>query len=392
MARPDQLVKPLNVGVIGCGMMASGAHIPNIARNPQLNLHWLCDLNQAHIRGLADMYGANHLTADYLEVVNDPAVDMLVLATTHTVREAVISAAAKKQKPVYVEKPMAGSPAEVAAILKAVRQSQIPFCVGHNRRSAPATQDAMEILNRWRANPQITPWRLDRNSHLRPVIPEEAQTMVLIRVNDDVLTWKPWAFEEGLMIAEMTHFIDLANLFVGQEPCRVFAMGSTRMNFTILVQYVDGSIATIADSGSGTLDYPKELFEITYQGAMIAIDHLMEIRVMGIEGEPFRRTYPTLDPLAHTDKMGIEGFYESSMQTVQERLRTGNKELFVGGPNKGHYEHLDRFANCVRGEGASPCDAMEGAKATMLTLKAVESCRLGMPLNFGTEEYQILSI
>lgn len=385
-------VNTLNVGVVGCGMLASGMHIPNIARHPHLQLRWLCDLNEPHIQQLAGQYGATHLTADYQQVLDDPAVDFVVLATTHSLRAEFIEAAARKGKGVYVEKPMASTPREIGRILRAVRESGIPFCVGHNRRSAPAVKDAVEILARHRANPDIVPWRLDRNSHLRPRIREEEQTMVLLRVNDDVLTWKPWAFEEGLMLAEMTHFIDLANLFVAREPVRVFSMGSTRMNFSILIEYDNGSLATIACSGSGTLDYPKELIEITHGGAMIALDHLMEIRVMGIEGEPFRRTYPTLDPHAKSDKQGIEAFYDFSQQTIAERLKTGNPEVFIGFPNKGHYDHLDQFARCVRGEAPSPCDALESAKATMLTLKAIESARLGLPLRFGMEEYQIIAL
>jgi len=384
--------KPLNVGVVGCGMLAAGTHIPNIARNPHLQLHWLCDVNEPHIRQLAEQYGATHLTTDYRHVLDDPAVDFVVLATTHSLRAEFIEAAARSGKPVLVEKPMASSPQEVGRILKAVRESGIPFCVGHNRRSAPAVRDACEILARHRADPKIVPWRLDRNSHLRPRLPEEGQTMVLLRINDDVLTWKPWAFEEGVMLAEMTHFIDLANLFIAREPRRIFAMGSTRMNFSILIEYDDGSLATIACSAEGTLDYPKELIEITHRGAMIAIDHLMEIRVSGIEGEPFRRTYPTLDPHAQSDRQGIEAFYDYAHQTIAERLRTGNPELFIGFPNKGHYDHLDQFARCVRGEAPSPCDALEGAKATMMTLKAIESARLGLPLRFGPEEYQIIAI
>lgn len=393
MTSPQAPVRPLQVAVVGCGMLARGTHIPHSATNPGLQLRWLCDLNLDATRSLADQYGATHVTADYHEVLRDPQVDLVVLATTHTLREAFIVEAAACGKPVYVEKPMAGTPEETAHILQAVRESGIPFCVGHNRRSAPAVLDALEILQRHRARPALVPWRLDRNTHLRPPIPEEGQTQVLIRVNDDVLTWKPWAFADGAILNEMTHFIDLANLFMGTlEPRQVYVMGSTRMNFTILIGYADGSIATLAHSAVGTLDYPKELYEITYGGAMIAVDHCMEIRVMGIEDEPFRRNYPTLDPAAHTMQDGIEGYYDSALQTIQERLACGENDLFVGSPNKGHYAHLDRFAACVRGNGPSPCDVYEGAKATILTLKALESCRLGLPLRFGMEEYQILAL
>ncbi|HEY3416116.1 MAG TPA: hypothetical protein VGM23_04440, partial [Armatimonadota bacterium] len=181
-------------------------------------------------------------------------------------------------------------------------------------------------------------------------------------------------------------------LFIGREPRRVFGMGSTRMNASITVQYDDGSLATITMSGTGTLDYPKELFEIAYQGAIIVVDHEMEVRVRGIEGEPFRRNYPSPDSRVKTKKEGIEGFYESCQQTIDERLRTGDHEIFIGQPNKGHYEHMDQFAMCVRGLAESPCDALEGAKATVVSLKAIESIRLGLPVSIGNEEYNILAL
>ena len=379
-------MKPLKVGVVGCGMMACGTHLPNIVRNPLLTLEWACDSDAARARSAGKEFGAARLTADYQDVLRDPAVDFVLLATTHSLRVEFIEAAVRHKKPVYVEKPMAGSAAEVEQVLRLVRESGLPFCVGHNRRSAPAVKDALAVLDRLDAHHPVVPWRLDRNSDLRPPMPEEAQRMVLIRINDDVLSWKPWAFAEGAIINEMTHFVDLANLFMGRrQPCQVAVMGSERMNFTLLIRYGDGSIATLAHSAVGTLDYPKELIEITCHGAMVAIDHLMEVRVMGIEGEPFRRTYPSPDPQARTRETGIAAFYESTQQTVEERLKLRSNELFIGGPNKGHYAHLDQFARCVRGVDESPCDAEDGAQSTLLTLTALDACRQGTTLPFGTE-------
>ena len=385
-------IAPLRIGVVGCGMMAAGTHIPNIASHPHLELAWLCDLDESRTRALAARYGAAHVTTDYHDVLNDPSVEMVLLATTHSLRVEFITEAARKGKAVYVEKPMASTPREIGQILKVVRESNIPFCVGHNRRSAPAVRDAVDILARLRANPRLTPWRLDRNSFLRPRLPEEDQTMVLLRINDDILSWKPWAFEEGIILAETTHFCDLANLFVGRAPRRIYATGTTRANFSMTIDYDDGSIATITGSAVGTLDYPKELIEITAHGAMIALDHLMEVRVRGIEGEPFRRTYPSPDGRVNTTHAGIEAFHDAAQQTIDERLRTGTQELFLGFPDKGHIAHLERFARSIRGDGPSPCDALEGAKATIMTLKAIESCHLGLPVHIGVEEYQVVAL
>ncbi|MCL5674881.1 MAG: Gfo/Idh/MocA family oxidoreductase [Candidatus Omnitrophica bacterium] len=393
MTEQKDTLKPLQVGVVGCGAMATGQHIPNIIKNPRLKLKWLCDINTQMLSEKAKQYGVLHTTTNYSDVLNDTEIDFVVLATTHSLRGQFISEAAEKKKGVYVEKPMAVNSREIGDILKAVRKSGIPFCVGHNRRSSPAVKDALAVLQKYEANPKIPSWRLDRNSWLRPQIPEENHCQVLIRINDDILTWKPWSFEDGMILNEMAHFIDLANLFMGvREPVNIYVMGSSRTDFTILIGYNDGSLATLAHSGCGTLDYPKELIEITYKGAMIAVDHSMEVRVSGIEGEPFRRTYPSPDTRVRTDKKGIEAFYESARQTIQERTKQHNNEIFIGFPEKGHYAHLDQFAQCVRGLAPSPCDVLSGAKVTMMVLKAIESCKLGLPVRFGPDEYQILSL
>jgi predicted dehydrogenase len=393
MEEQKKKLKVLQVGVVGCGAMAQGQHIPNIMKNPGLKLKWLCDVNKKQLDEIAKQYGVLHTTTNYSEVLNDPEIDFVVLATTHSLRGKFISEAAEKKKGVYVEKPMGSNSKEIGEILQSVRKSGIPFCVGHNRRSSPAVKDAFAILQKYKANPKIPSWRLDRNSWLRPKLLEENHCQVLIRVNDDILTWKPWSFEDGMLLNEMAHFIDLANLFMGErEPINIYVIGSSRMDFTILIGYNDGSVATLAHSGCGTLDYPKELIEITYKGAMIAIDHSMEVRVAGIEGEPFRRTYPSPDPRVKTNKKGIEAFYESALQTIQERIKQKNNEIFIGFPNKGHYEHLDQFAQCVRGLSPSPCDSLSGAKATMMVLKAIESSKIGLPVRISPDDYQILSL
>ena len=86
-----------------------------------------------------------------------------------------------------------------------------------------------------------------------------------MRVNDDVRSWKNWAFyaEGGIMFGEMVHFVDLALLLNPSYPIRVFTEGSVRGNFTIIIRFADSSITTLVHSMVGNFDYPKELFEVS---------------------------------------------------------------------------------------------------------------------------------
>jgi myo-inositol 2-dehydrogenase/D-chiro-inositol 1-dehydrogenase len=89
-----------------------------------------------------------HITKDYLAAVNDPEVPAICLATTQTLRVPVIRAAAEAGKPVYCEKPVANSLPELYEIQRIVNASRIPFCVGHNRRCAPAMIEGHHTINK----------------------------------------------------------------------------------------------------------------------------------------------------------------------------------------------------------------------------------------------------
>src|SRR5690348_1632257 len=96
--------RPLNFAVIGCGSLARAQHIPNIARSTRAVLHTCCDPSQSALKECATHFNPTRLTENYLEAISDSAVDVICLATTEKLRLAVIEAAARANKPVYVEK------------------------------------------------------------------------------------------------------------------------------------------------------------------------------------------------------------------------------------------------------------------------------------------------
>jgi predicted dehydrogenase len=209
---------------------------------------------------------------------------------------------------------------------------------------------------------------------------------VLQRINDDHFSWKEWAYagNAGILLIELTHFVDLAYYFIEREPALVGAAGSSMMNVVVNITFEDGSLATIFDACVGTFGYPKELCEIYHQGAAIIVDHCMEVRTAGIPGQPYRRLYPAAsDPTA----AGIESWYDRAVEAMRRPVDAGSP-LAAPGPNKGHYEILDAFIQACRGKGENPCDAASGARAAVIVLRAAESLRQGgVPQRIAAEEY-----
>lgn len=81
------------------------------------------------------------LTARYADVLADPAIDAVVLATPHSRHAAEIAAAAKARKHVFVEKPFTLTRASADSAIEACRSAGITLQVGFNRRYAPAYAD-----------------------------------------------------------------------------------------------------------------------------------------------------------------------------------------------------------------------------------------------------------
>jgi len=383
-------MKVHKLAVVGCGMLAQGCHLPNSVRNERLSLEITCDVDPEVADFCRRKFAAKRACSDWREVIDDPEIDLVVLATRSDVRADVICPALEAGKAVYTEKPLAESAEEMERILKAVRTAAPPLCVGHNRRSSPAILHARRLLQKVRAGAEIVPCAVDRaHGRIGRLLPEQAQTQILMRINDDCRSWKEWVFNDakGVGFAEMVHFIDLALWFNASAPVRVLAEGSPRGNFVYAIRFQDGSITTLQHTLAGHWDSPKELIEITANHATIVVDHCMEVRQRGLADEPFRTTFPLDKGAELTQTAGIAGFHEATDQAWRT-AKPGEPPIRIA-PDKGHYTHMNRLLDCMEGKGDNPCDAESAIVTTRLTLRLLESLRLGLPVAVGPEVWHI---
>ena len=77
---------------------------------------------------------------------------------------------------------------------------------------------------------------------------------------------------------------------------------------------------------------------------------------------------------------------------MRERNRVVKDVQIMGWPNvnKGHYNMLDGFVDCILKDAPSPCDELAGSRATLMCLKARESIRSGMPVKISEDEYNFV--
>lgn len=81
------------------------------------------------------------LDTDYDAMLEDPAIDAVVLATPHQQHADQIVAAAAAGKHVFVEKPFTLTKASAEAAVAAARDAGIVLALGHNRRFLPSVKE-----------------------------------------------------------------------------------------------------------------------------------------------------------------------------------------------------------------------------------------------------------
>jgi predicted dehydrogenase len=326
------------------------------------------------------------------DIAEDKDTEFVVIATHHNVRKQLIELFANSGKHIFAEKPLASDMEETAEIYKILKKTGTGFCLGHNRRCAPAIKKARQIYLKHKENPVSPQWRYDREGLNGPANDWHKRTMIMLRVNDDALSWKKWAFQEGTLFVEMTHFVDLACYLTNLKPAYVTTVGDKTTNWgvnSINIEFQDRSLAVVISTVNGTFGYPKELIEMFFAGAAVVVDHCVEVRTAGIQGQPFWETYPLAGddyPHIHTDG-GIQDYYRKTIALHQDIAEGKKKTAPPPWPNKGHYEMLDDFITEVRAGSPGPCPIEDAVVTTQLILKAVESAK-----NNGTKEKVELDI
>ena len=384
-------MKKAVIGIIGCGHIAKDVHLWNAFNNPRIRVKWCADLIDENLNYIKERYPYENLTKNYMEVLDDPEIQGVLILTVHDVREKIIREAAERGKHIYVEKPMSTTMEESYNIMKIIQENNVKLTVGFNRRSAPIVKDAKRILDEHTPD-KLGDWRFVRNGRITR-LPEEEVTMMLMRINDDSASFKMYAFDEfkgqGSIIGEFCHFFDLACFFMGKEPVKIYTEGWSRCNASVTIQFEDKSVCTIFDASCGSFDHPKELIEIYKGGMSMQLDHYLQLRVGG-RADVSKINYPFWsDPYPEVTEGEGTNLYINKMKARNAAVKESDV-LARAEVDKGHYGLLDDFVSSILDNAPSPCDAVAGARATLMCLKARESARLGMPVKISIDEYDFV--
>jgi predicted dehydrogenase len=240
------------------------------------------------------------LGTSYQDVLDDPSIDAVILATPHTRHREQVEAAAARGKHVFCEKPFALSLEDAQAAIAACRRAKVGLGVGHNRRMWPSVVAIKDLMT---------------SGQLGAVMFAEGNYSHDILANTPLDNWRsaPEETRAGGMTGMGIHLLDSLSFLIGPmekvsalSTRRIlpFAAGDTTQAF---LSFRNGATATI----STTLKTPGFVWRLAIYGSDMWAESLSETKVVTCrtKGEP--ETFETPETCHIT--MNIESFARAAL-------------------------------------------------------------------------------
>ena len=262
MPRPKANISgQLRIGCIGAGGFARSYILPNL-KTAGVSLEAIGTASGVTAESARRSFGFARAQTPS-EILRDPQVDAVFIASRHSSHAEYVSEAVSRGKKVFVEKPLAVDRQQLDLVSRAYRDAisahSAPFLmIGFNRRFAPATQRMYRFFS-GRQEPML----------------------IHVRINAGFIPHNHWTQHEdegGRIIGECCHFIDWARYMIG---CPIRAVSASalpdrsrynRDNVTVTLGFTDGSIANILYLANGDPAVPKEYFEVFCEGAIARLE------------------------------------------------------------------------------------------------------------------------
>ncbi|MBI3804170.1 MAG: bi-domain-containing oxidoreductase [Nitrospirae bacterium] len=265
------------VGFIGSGNYATAKLIPAF-KEAGARLKTVASSGGVSGVHAGRKFGFEATTTDTESIFSDPEINTVVIATRHDSHAQLVCRALEAGKHLFVEKPLALTLAELAAIERTyaagLEAGRIPLVmVGFNRRFAPQVRKMKTLLSGVR-QPKV----------------------FVMMVNAGALPPEHWTQERivggGRIIGEACHFIDLLR-FLAESPIRQFQAvsidrgeggGISEDKASITLHFEDGSIGTIHYLANGHKSFPKERLEVFAAGRILQLDNYRKLIGFGWPG------------------------------------------------------------------------------------------------------------
>ncbi len=329
-------------GVLGAGNFAQNTLLPALKTISGISFVGVCNATGPRSRAAAEKFGFSYCSNSEAELLQDPKIRAVLIATRHNLHASQSLAALHAGKAVFCEKPLCLTERELAALVNAMStppsagENAPVLMVGFNRRFAPMALQ------------------------LKQFVSEIHEPLAIhYRVNAGYIPADHWVNDieqgGGRLLGEVCHFVDFLCFLAGACPVEVQAQtvgnpGQYNMdNVVASLKFADGTLGTISYLANGDKSASKERIEV-FGGGSVAIL------------EDFRRL---------------------------ELIRNGRKRIARSRwkQDKGHRAELQAFADAIAYKIPVPISFEQIAGSMLATLRLQNSCQTGQPLTVDLSQF-----
>ena len=374
---------PLTIGLLGAGSFAKTTLLPALKQIPGIDLVGVCTASGLSASHVGERSGFRYCTTDPDQLIHDPAISTIIIATRHNQHAPQVIQALRAGKHVFVEKPLCLTIEELEEIA-GVYES---LCVADRSQKSEVSSQGAEPQSHRATEPQsggdvtgsgslpaeaLTSKALTSgptapllmvgfNRRFAPATRKVkeffagvgAPLTVSIRFNAGAIPPEHWTQDEevggGRIIGEACHAIDLATFLVGAPPVRVYAesVGGSPGQVTddqcfITLRHANGAVSSVAYLAGGDRAFPKERIEVLGSGRVAVIDD-----------------------------------FRSVITSAGGRMRSKR----LGGQDKGHQAEVKAFADAITSGGPAPIPWSDLYAVSLASILAVQSLREGCPFD-----------
>ena len=290
----------VNIGLIGAGNFTKSVILPNIQKVGDFEFVGLCTATGVSAQGTGKKYDFKYITTDSEEIFKNSEINSVFITTRHNDHANKVLKAIESKKHCFVEKPLCIYEEELEAIKEAYTGETI-VQVGFNRRFSPMIEKMKKFIS--------------------------GQISVNYRINAGIIPKNVWIQDRtiggGRIIGEVCHFIDTCSYLIGSEVKSVFATTLNKAdqsipnedNVNIVLNYANGSTATISYYAYGDNSMPKEYIEVFSSGLSMQMNDFRELII-------FKGGKSSKEKSANQDKGFVNEF-----KAFKEAVKSGNEAI-----------------------------------------------------------------
>lgn len=362
-------MKKVRIGVIGCGGIANGKHLPAHKHNLDSELVAFCDIIVERAEKAAKEYGVPgaKVYKDYKELLKDKTIDAVLVLTPNISHSFISVDAMKAGKHVMCEKPMAINSKEAKKMLDAAKKYKRILTIGYQSRYTP---QAIFLKKECEKGTFGDIYYAKAQAIRRRAVP----------------TWGVFLDEKqqggGPLIDIATHTLDLTLYMLNNyEPA--YAVGTTYHKLN--KQTDQGNAWGDWDPKKFTVEDSAFGFVVMKNGATIIVESSWALNTLST-GEACTEFSGTLAGADMKDGLRINGIKNNARYVLKPDLKASGVAFYDGHSETSEDREARVFTQAVLGKGELVVKAEQAYVVTQILEGIYESAKTGKPFYFKKQK------